>query len=134
MSTSPVQTLCEHAAGNRAHHLNAFRCQKSDLKVCSSRKMEDGVKTGTKSKKSGFSNRESPAFTSEILVFMKMERPDPKSTTSGKALIVPVSQIAGHCVSGACTHFDDVVLVLGAVALLGMIGSHVAAIRFWPNG
>jgi hypothetical protein len=33
---------------------------------CSSRKMEDGVKTGTKPKKSGFSTGESPEFTREI--------------------------------------------------------------------
>jgi len=88
--------------------------------------MEDGVKTGTKPETSRISMRESPAFPREIWLFLKIERTDPKSTTSGKALIVPVSPIAGHCVSGACTYFDDVILLQGAVALLGMIGSHVA--------
>ena len=51
---------------------------------------------------------------------------DPKSTSPGKALIVPVFPIAGHCVSDACTYFNGVVLLQGAVALPGMIGSHVA--------
>jgi hypothetical protein len=88
--------------------------------------MEDGVKTGTKPKKSGFSTGGFSVFTREIWIFSQIECTDPKSTTSGKALIVPVSPIARYCVSGACTYFDDVVLLLGAVALLGMIGSNVA--------
>jgi len=41
--------------------------------------MEDGVKTGTKPKKSGFLMGQSSAFTREIWILLKIERTDPKS-------------------------------------------------------
>jgi hypothetical protein len=47
--------------------------------VGSSRKMEDGVKTGTKPKRRGFLMGQSSAFTREIWLILKIERTDPKS-------------------------------------------------------